>query len=392
MGATGSWVQQMTSGWLILELTNSPLMLGLNGLFMSGPFLVMSLYGGALADRMDRRRLLLISQTILVVLALVPGVLSALGVIKVWHIYALNFMSWSVGAFDAPARQALIPSLVPEEELMTAIALTSVLRRVTALVGPLIGGVAITTTGIAGAFFVYAFCQALVFLSILPMRSRPSIQTPLRTSMASSIAQGLASMRGNPIIFGILSIEAVHTFFATYHEIMPVFARDVLKVGPSGLGFLYASPGVGALLGTMALVAVGNVTKKGRLFMITALVQPLIIILFALSPWMGLSMLVLVLIGALDVVGGTVRNAMLQLSTEEQMRGRVMGMNMMVHRGLSPVSGLQSGTLATFIGAPLAVTTGATIVTLYTAVVFLRMAELHRYTELGPEEWRKKQG
>lgn len=367
--------------WLILELTNSPLMLGVGGVFMSVPFLITSLYGGALADRMDRLKLLQVTQAIATFLALIPAVLSALGVIKVWHIYALSFLTWTVGAFDAPARQAMIPSLVPRSDLMSAIALTSVVRRGTALVGPMIGGFAITLVGVSGAFFTHAIFNAAVLLTLLSMRP-PAGQLERRGApMGRSILAGLKSIRSNPLIFGILSMEAAHTFFVAYQQLMPVFARDILRVGPTGLGLLYASPGVGALVGSVLLILAGDVRKKGRLLATTAFVHPITIVLFALSPRMVTSMLMLALSGVLDVVGGTVRNAMLQLSTGDHMRGRVMGMNMMVHRGLGPLSGLQAGALATFIGAPFAITAGATLFIAYAVFLLFRVPELRRYEE-----------
>ncbi len=380
-GAMGSWIHQLTSGWLILELTNSPFMLGLNGVFMSVPFLIMSLYGGALADRMDRRRLLILAQSLATLLAFIPGVLTELEVIRVWHIYTLSFVSWTVAAFDAPARHALIPSLVPREDLLRAITLTSILRRVTALVGPLIGGFAISTIGIAGAFFVYAIFHSVVLLSVLLMRSHPTELEPKGTSMARSIIDGLKIMQRHPVFFGILTLEAVQTFFGSYQELMPVFARDVLQVGPTGLGLLYASPGVGAFLATGVLILMGDVKKKGPVFMVTAFIQPTMVALFALSPWMSFSMTILIFVGLVDVVGGTLRNTMLQLSAQEQMRGRVMAMNMMVHRGLGPMSGIQAGSLATFIGAPLAITIGVIIVLTYASFLFHHTPELRKYTE-----------
>ena len=382
---TGSWVHQMTSGWLILKLTDSPFMLGLNGAFMSIPFLITSLYGGAVADRVDRRKLLLVTQGIGMLVAFIPGVLTALDLIQVWHIYALSSVSWTIAAFDSPARHALIPTLVPRSELMRAIALTSVLRRSMGLVGPLIGGIVLTTGGIAGAFFVYAFFNSALFICIVLMRPQKTELEPQTTSTGRAILDGLAAMSSNRILFGILSLEAIHTFFATYHELMPVFARDVLKVGPMGLGFLYAAPGVGAFVGMLIMVAAGNVKKKGVLFFITALTQPVVVALFALSPWLVTSMVMLLIAGVLDVVGGTVRNTMIQLVTEERLRGRVMAMNSMVHRGLSPLSGLQAGTVATFIGAPLAIAAGASLALAYAGSLLRRIPEIRRYSETSVE-------
>ena len=381
LGATGSWVHQVASMWLILELTNSPLMLGVSGIFMSVPFLITSLYGGALADRMDRVKLLQVAQAMATVLAVVPGVLAALGVIQVWHIYALSFLSWTVSAFDGPARQAIVPSLVPRTDLMSAIALTSVVRRGTALVGPMIGGFAITLVGISGAFFVSAGFDAAVLLTLLIMRSLPARPEERRPPMGRAILDGFKVIRGNPVIYGILSMEAVNTLLVTYQQLMPVFARDILQVGPTGFGFLYASPGVGALVGSGLLLLMGDVKRKGLLFVTTVLIQPVTIMLFALSPWMVTSMLMLALSGVLDVIGGTVRNAMLQLSTRDHMRGRVMGMNMMVHRGLGPLSGLQAGAVATFAGAPFAVAAGSALFIAYAVFLIFRVPELRRYEE-----------
>ena len=381
LGATGSWVHQVASMWLILELTNSPLMLGVSGIFMSVPFLITSLYGGALADRMDRLKLLRLAQVAATVLAVVPGVLAALGVIQVWHIDTLSFLSWTVSAFDGPARQAIVPSLVPRSDLMSAIALTSVVRRSTALVGPMIGGFAITLVGISGAFFVSAGFDAAVLLTLLIMRSLPAQPEERRVPMGRAILDGFKLIRGNPVIYGILSMEAVNTLLVTYQQLMPVFARDILQVGPTGFGFLYASPGVGALVGSALLFLMGDVKRKGLLFVTTVLIQPVTIMLFALSPWMVTSMLMLALSGVLDVIGGTVRNAMLQLSTGNQMRGRVMGMNMMVHRGLGPLSGLQAGAVATFAGAPFAVAAGSALFIVYAIFLIFRVPELRRYEE-----------
>lgn len=379
LGATGSWVHQVATLWLILELTNSAFMLGLSGIFMSVPFLVTSLFGGALADRMDRRKLLVVTQAIAVILAFIPGVLSGLGVIQVWHLYALSFVSWTVGAFDAPARHAMIPSLVPEKQLMGAIALTSVIRRSTALVGPMIGGGAITFFGVTGAFFLHALLNVMVLVTIFQMRPGKDAIDLRRAPMGRSIIEGLKTARGSRLIFGILCVEAVSTMMVTYQPLMPIFARDILKVGPAGLGLLYTSAGVGALIGSAILVKMGDVKNKGKIFLLTALVQPAAVLLFGLSPWLILSMTMLAVSGGLEVIGGTVRNAMLQLSTENRMRGRIMGLNMMVHRGLGPLSGLPAGAAATLIGAPLAISGGAAFFIFYALFMFVRVPELHRY-------------
>ncbi len=386
IAAIASWVHQVVIMWLIFELTNSPLMLGMTGIFMSVPFLITSLYGGALADRMDRRKLLLIAQVIITLLAVVPGVLSALNVIQVWHLYTLSFLSWTVSGFDGPARQALVPGLVPRGELMRAIALTSAVRRSTALVGPMIGGIGISLVGVTGSFFVYAGLHGLVLFALLLMKTPPMEAQSRKISMTHSILEGLRSVLDNRILWGILSLEAAHTFFVSYQALMPVFARDILNVGPTGLGLLYSSPGVGALIGSGLAIAMGDVKKKGRLFSISAFSKPLALIFFAFSTWMPISMLILVFAGVFDILGGTIRNTMLQLSTHERLRGRVMSMNMMVHRGLGPLSGLQSGFLASLIGAPWAVAGGSVFFIIFGTILLLRVPVLYRYPQGVPQQ------
>jgi MFS family permease len=383
LNGTATWVYQVTSGWLLYELTRSPLMLGLGGAFMAAPFIVASVFGGALADRMDRRRLLLLSQGIAAVLALVPGALAAAGVIQVWHIFALNFLVHTVTAFDGPARQALIPSLVPRSDLMTALALTSVIRRGTALFGPTIGGIAISLLGVAGAYFIQALFLVIVVLTTILLHTPPAELESRGRSMARSMLDGFQYVRSNPIIFSILGIESMTMLFAMYAQILPVFARDVLHVGPTGLGILYSSPGVGAVIASATMLAAGDVKKKGRLFMITALAKPLAAVGFALSTWMPLSALMLGLVGFFDVAGGTARHTILQLTTGESMRGRVMSMDMMVHRGLGTLNGVSLGALASLLGAPYALAGGSIMVVIYAAASFFRLPLLRTYTGEG---------
>ncbi len=371
--------------WLIFELTDSPFMLGVSGIFMSVPFLITSLYGGAFSDRFDRRKLLLSAQLILTVVAFVPGVLAALDQVEVWHLYAISFLNSMVGGFDSPARQALVPTLVPKEEVMRATALTTGIHRSTALIGPTIGGFGISWFGVSGTLFAYAVLHTLVLVTLLFLKV-PGAQPPVRkASLNRSILEGFQFVAGNRILWGVLSLAMVHTFFVTSQALMPVFARDILEVGPSGLGLLYAASGLGAFLGTSLSVAMGDVQKKGPLLFLSDFSKPLALVLFALSTWMPASMLLLVYGGMFDIVGSTVRTTILQLSTTPEIRGRVLAMNMMVNRGLGPLSGLQSGALASLIGAPPAIATGAALFVIYGIFLFLRVPEVYRYPKGQPE-------
>lgn len=379
LGSTAAWVYQVVSMWLIFELTNSPLMLGFTGLFISIPFILTSLYAGVLSDYMDRRKVLLISQGLLTALATVPAVLAALDVIQVWHLYALSFTYAVLGGFDSPARQALVPLLVPQEQLMSATAMTSGVHRVTALFGPALGGFGMFLAGPSGALFFYALLQAIAFLNLLLMKTTARASRSQRSSLGRSILEGLQTVRGNRILLGTLTLSAVHTFFVTSQALMPVFARDILKVGPTGLGLLYSSSGLGAVFGSAFIVMMGDVRKKGRLLFLSDFSKPLALVLFALSTWMPVSMILLIYTGLFDIVGNAVRTTVLQLSTEDRVRGRVMAMNTMVNRGLGPLSSLQSGVLASLMGAPAAIATGSFLFVIFGVFFFLLVPEVYRF-------------
>jgi len=381
VAASASWIHQVATMWLIFELTDSPFMLGIMGIFSSVPFLITSMYGGALADRMDRRKILLTAQVVSTVLAIVPGVLTGLDLIQVWHLYTLGLLNATITGFDGPARQALIPTLVPRGDLMRAVALTSAVRRSTALIGPMIAGLGISLLGVTWTFFAYALLHGMVLIALCLMNTIAVEASIQRTSMTRSIVEGFRSILGNRFLWGLLSFEAVHTFFVTYRVLLPVYARDILNVGPTGLGLLYAAPGIGALIGSALAIAMGDVKKKGLLFTVSSFTMPLVLILFSFSTWMPASLLFLVLAGVLDIMGGTVRNTMLQLSITEGLRGRLMSMNMMVHRGIGPLSHLQVGAFASLVSGPWAITGACTFFLIYGTFLLLRLPELYRYPQ-----------
>jgi hypothetical protein len=209
-------------------------------------------------------------------------------------------------------------------------------------------------------------------------------QEPRTTSMGRSILDGLRFVGGNPLLFAMMTVETMNTMFAIYANLLPVFARDVLHVGPVELGLLYTAPGIGALLASAALMAHGDIRHKGRVFVITAILKPATMALFALSPWMWSSLLTLGLVGVLDVIGGTARHTMLQLMTRDRMRGRVMSIDMMTHRGLGPIAGVPSGAMATWVGAPLTLAGGSLLVVLYAILVALRVPALARWQDTAP--------
>jgi MFS family permease len=353
---TGSWMQQITQNWLLWELTHSPLMLGVYGLCRSVPFIACSLYAGALADRVDRRRLLILTNCVNAVFPIVVGALVALGLVEPWHIYLAACCSAVVDSFDLPARQALIPALVPREQLMGALALTSSIRRATGLIGPSLGGVVVVVVGAAGAFFLNGAGFLAVVAAAVLMNARIGRPTAAAAPAMTMVREGLSYVMHHRLLGTMMGVEAFVTICNSYQAILPLFADDVLKVGPAGLGLLMSAPGLGAVLGSVGLVSRGDVYNKGRLMLVSGALLGVAMICFAWSQLFWLSLIALAAVGFFDIVYGAVRNTIVQLAAPDRFRGRVMSLHTLTNRGLGPGGNFVTGGLAAVVGAPAALT------------------------------------
>ena len=357
----GSWMQQITQNWLLWELTHSPLMLGAYGLARSVPFIACSLYAGALADRVDRRRLLIVTNCVNATFPLAVGALVALGRIEPWHIYLAAALSAVVDSFDLPARQALIPALVPRDQLMGALALTSSIRRATGLIGPSLGGVVVVVMGAAGAFFLNGLGFLMVAGAAGLMHARLGRPKAPASGSLTMVREGLSYVLNHPLLRTMMGVEALVTICSSYQALLPLFADDVLQVGPAGLGLLMSAPGLGAVVGSVGLFSRGDVRDKGRLMMISGGLLGVAMIGFAWSRAFPLSLVALTFVGFFDVVYGAVRNTIVQMAAPDRFRGRVMSLHTLTNRGLGPGGNFLTGGLATMLGAPVALTMLASV-------------------------------
>jgi MFS family permease len=352
----GSWMQQITQNWLLWELTHSALMLGLYGLCRSVPFIACSLYAGALADRVDRRRLLILTNCVNATFPLVVGALVALGRIEPWHIYLAAALSAVVDSFDLPARQALIPALVPRDQLMGALALTSSIRRATGLIGPSLGGVVVLVMGAAGAFFLNGLGFLTVAAAAVLMHARVGRPKAPTTGSLTMVREGLSYVMHHQLLGTMMAVEAFVTICNSYQAVLPLFADEVLGVGPAGLGMLMSAPGLGAVLGSVGLVSRGDVRDKGRLMLVSGALLGVAMICFAWSQLFLLSLVALAAVGFFDIVYGAVRNTIVQMAAPDRFRGRVMSLHTLTNRGLGPGGNFLTGGLAAALGAPAALT------------------------------------
>jgi MFS family permease len=350
--AVGSQISTVAVAWQVYEITNSPFQLGLTGLFRALPVMILSLPGGVLADRMDRRKLLIITQSLAALLALALGLLTSTGQVRVWHIYAVTFLSGAVGIFDAPARTAMIPALVSAEQLASAYALNITWRQIATLGGPFIGGVVISILGISPAYYIDAGSFLAVILCLAFMRRQVKPAREQKESALQSVRAGFNFIRENSVILGLMSMDTCVQFFGAYRSMMPAFARDILGTGPAGLGALLGVPALGALAGSGMVLAAGNPRRKGRLIIGVTLLYTIGLICFALSRSLTLSLLIVFCLGLVDAVGETLRDTLVQLTTPDRMRGRVKSFDQVFMSAGTYMGHAQIGAAASFIGVP----------------------------------------
>lgn len=356
---TGTWMQMVAQGWLIYELTDSPLYLGLVGLARGGPIIIFSLFGGTLADRVDRRKLLYFTNLLATAFALLLAILTWTGRVEVWHVLLLAFLSASVLAFDQPTRQALVPTLVPREALFNAVALNSMTFNGAAIFGPALAGMLVPIIGVAGNFLINALSYGFVLLALWRMNI-PAFIAPPRTKLLDDLIEGFRYLRSQPLLLGLLGMTVAVSFFGrSYIGLMPVFARDVVDAGVEGLGVMMSAPGLGTVIGAFTLASLGSFRRKGALVIVSGISLGVILVAFAYSRSFYTSTMLLVLVGGLAILTSSTINTLLQLTVEDRLRGRVMSMYTLSMLGMHPLGQLPLGALAEVAGAPLAVSLGA---------------------------------
>jgi MFS family permease len=375
----GTWMQMTATNWLLYQLTNSPMQLGLNGVFRAIPAIALGLISGTFADRYDRKRLLLWTQLILGVLTLGLGVLDHVGQIQAWHIYLFTFISSSVGSFDGPARQALFPSLVPRAVLPNAVALNSLLWKGAALLGPTLGGIAISAMGTAGAFYANAASFLVVVAALIMMRA-PSPTPEKERDFLRETREGFSYIISRPVILGMTVMEGFASVFGLDHAMLTILASDVFRVGAHGFGFMQSSRGVGAVIGSSLFIAMGQRPEQGKILLVSAILYGVGFALFGLSPSFALALVLLAFVGATDTIWGAARGTIMQMATPERFRGRVMGVFQLSNRGLHPLGQTETGLVVPLLGAREATVMGGIIITIMTLLTAWRIPGIAKFS------------
>ncbi len=367
---TGTWMQTVAQGWLVITLTNSPGWLGAVSIARALPYLVVPPMGGVLADRIDRIALLKVTQTLSLIIAAVLAVLTLAHVITVWEVMILGFLSAAANSVDQPTRNALLPDLVPEADLMNAISLNSITFQGAALVGPAIAGVLVAVIGFGGVFLLNAFSFLAVLWALYLMRAVSQHQRR-DTSLRQELGAGVSFVARTPLVLSLLFLTSVFSIFGrSYTVLMPAFAKEVLHLNASGLGIMYSAPGLGTLIGGFVLASAGDIRRKGTLLLGGALAVAGLLAGFAVIPALLPALVLLAGIGAMTTIYSATSTTLLQISAPGPMRGRVMSYNTVALLGLAPLGGGISGFLAEVVGVRASLLLGAVIVAIVTVAFY----------------------
>ncbi len=370
LNQAGFWIQQVGVGWLILELTNSSTQLGLASFMRGLPMMIISPIGGVFVDRFDRRRMVLFSQSVAGLCALALVALIVAGWVQPWHVYLISFISGATVTVNFPARQAMIPALVPPGEVGQAVAGIAAGQNGARVVSPGFAGLLIQVSGLATCFLA----QAGVFATALAMTWRlPTTPRPRSTGAGAlgSMLAGFGHIRDTPSLRALMLLAVVPTVLALpYQQLLPVFARDVYDVGAGGLGVLLTANSVGAFLGALAASWLLSLPQRGLVLLVGGIAVGLGLVLLAVVPSMALAMVVLFLVGAAFSVYNSTNNTLIHEATTDAFRGRVMSVYLMTW-SLMPMGTLPAGALADHVGAPLTVALGGGLCALLVLLVWL---------------------
>jgi len=373
----GSWMQTVAQGWLVLELTNSSFLLGLVSAIGSLPVLFLSVFAGVMADKVRKRNLIIVTQTSLMVLAFLLGIITYAGIVKLWHILVIVALFGVANAFDMPARQAFVVELVGKESLMNAIALNSSIFNGARIIGPAIAGVMVSMIGVAGCFIINAISFIPVIIGLSLINGEFRVDYANEDSVVESLKIGFQYLRRNPNIFCIIIMVAINSIFGMpYVTLMPVFARDVFKVGAEGLGFLMAATGIGALIGALFIASLGRYRYKGKLLITGIIGFSLFLILFTITRNFTVAMWLLVFTGFCMIVFTSTANTVVQTYTQDDMRGRVMSFYTTFFTGMAPLGNLQAGYVSNIWGAPKAIFLGAIMNIIIAIIILARLPNI----------------
>jgi MFS family permease len=359
LSIAGTQMQIWALFWHIRTLTDQPIALGGVGLARILPIIIFSLVGGVIADSFDRRKILFITQFVAGFLAIGLGLLTQFGQISIWLIYAFTALQAIAIAFDGPARQALVPNLVPSKDLPNAFSMTSIAWQTGSIIGPALTGFVIAFGGQEAVYYVNAISYLAVIIALILIGPVRQTKTDRIAGVSwNSIKEGINFIVSKPIILSTMLLDFVATFFASANTLMPIVARDVLHVGVVEYGWLSASPSVGAVLAALVVSQLPEIRRQGQIFLGSVVVFGAATVVFGVSRSLVLAWFALAVTGAADSVSTIIRNTIRQLQTPDHIRGRMTSVNQIFFQGGPQLGEVEAGVVAQLFGAPFAIISG----------------------------------
>jgi len=344
---TGSFMQTLAQGWLVYTMTGSAFLLGVDGFLATGPMLLFSLFGGVIADRFERRNIMLLSQVLQMTFAFVLTGLIYFHSVKVWHIFILSFLTGSAQSFSGPAYASLLPLLVKRDDMANAVAMNSMQFNLARVIGPALGGIVFGLWGATACFGINGLSFLAVIMVLLVIKMPPLSETATSTSMMAQMKEGFVFVASKRSLLLLTFLSFAGTFLGMpLFTMMPVVAKTIFNLGPQGLSLLQADYGVGSVVGALFVAGSSYAAKKGRLALALQLVFAATLVAFGMSRHLAASLVIAFIAGSAIVGVVSLYSSLVQLSTTDAMRGRVMSIFMLAFRGGMPLGSLMAGFVA----------------------------------------------
>ena len=375
----GTWMQTTAQGYLVYELTHSPAYLGYVGFAAGVPTWLFTLYGGVVADRVSRRALLVATQSAMMIFAFILAALVFLHIVQPWHVVVLSLLLGVANSFDAPARQAFVAEMVDREDLTNAIALNATMFNTATAIGPAVAGITYALFGPGWCFTINGVSFIAVIVALRTMKLKPHVRPSRVGSAFGELKEGMLYVVRHDVVRVLIGIIAVNSMFTlSLGTLVPAWSVSVLGGNATTNGFLYSARGVGSLIGALTIATLGRISYRGKLVTFGSFVTPLLLMAFAAIHWLPASLVILGCIGGGTIMVMNLANALVQTSTPENLRGRVMGAYMWIFFGFMPVGSLWTGEIAARIGLSEAVMINGSLALIAAVVVWVFFPHIRR--------------
>lgn len=372
-------MQVVAVSWQIYLLTGNPLSLGLIGLSRFLPVLLFSLIGGIAADRYDRRKVMIFAQIAMAFFAAVLFISDRGETINPTIIYLMIAASSLASVFDTPARQSILPLLIPKKEFVNAVSLTTTMWHTAIVLGPTIAGFIIASFGIGSVYAINTFSFMASIIALILIKKGGQETTTKASFSWSGLTEGLRFVFKTPLILSSMILDFFATFFSSATVLLPIFAKDILNVGPQGLGFLYAAPSLGAIIGGLLISGFTKIKKQGLLLLSGVFIYGAATFFFGFARSVPLSLIFLFFTGFGDVISTIIRNTIRQMTTPDHLRGRMVSVNMIFFMGGPQLGEVEAGLLAGAIGTPASVSLGGLGTIIITLLIVYFVPKLRKY-------------